>query len=215
MSLWTSPNFPVGAFAYSHGLEWAVECGAVANFSTASDWIDGLLRHGAPRNDLVLAGECWRAAHRGDPGAIEETNALALALAGGRERYLETSAQGAAFLIAVRASWPNALLDLAPTGDIAYPIAFALAAAGHGVGLEMALEGFCLGFLGNLTSAAVRLGVIGQTQGQQLLARFAPRAALMAQACALMTLDDLGGFAYVSDIAAMRHETQYSRLFRS
>jgi len=94
-------------------------------------------------------------------------------------------------------------------------VAVGVAAAGHGIPLEAALEGFVFAFLSNLTSAAVRLGALGQTDGQRVLAALTPNARALAAFAIDATLDDLGGAAFRSDLAALRHETQYTRLFRS
>ena len=168
LAIWLSPAFPVGAFAYSHALEWAVESGAVEDAATLSTWIDDLLRCGSGRNDAILLAASHRAAN--DAAALIEINELALALAPSRERHLETSAQGAAFVIAMRAAWPCAALD-ALDGETAYPVALGAAAAGHHVPLAATLEHFLLAFTANLVSAAVRLGPIGQTDGQRLSLR--------------------------------------------
>jgi urease accessory protein len=216
--LWLSPSFPVGAFAYSHGLEWAVESGDVADAASLRAWLSDLLAFGAPRNDLILFALTFRAAATGDASAVADLNGLAVALAGSSERRLETLAQGAAFLAAARAAWPCATLSLSPAADdqpVAYPIAVALAAAGHDLALRPSLEAFGLAFVANMVSAAVRLGPIGQTEGQRVLAALLQDVRRAAAEAAEASLDDLGGCAWRSDIAAMRHETQYSRLFRS
>jgi urease accessory protein len=214
--LWLSPSFPVGAFAYSHGLEWAVEAGDVTNAATLHDWLDDLLSFGAPRNDAALFALAFRAVVARDKAALSQINELAVALAGSAERRLETVAQGGAFLSAVRNAWSASVFGLLDDDEaVAYPIAVALAAAGHGLPLESSLQAFVLSFAANLVSAAVRLGPIGQSDGQRILAQLLPIVRRVARETMNATLDDLGGCALRSDIAAMRHETQYSRLFRS
>ena len=215
--IWLSPAFPVGAFAYSHGLESAVDHGDIANAATLQNWLDDLVRFGSLRTDAVLAACAWQAARANDDGAVDEVNDLALALAPSQERHLETAAQGGAFIKAVQASWPcEGVERLAQRAEtIAYPVAVAVAAAGHGIALPALLEAYLVAFAGNLVSAAVRLGPVGQTDGQRIIASLAPALCSLAQMAANATLDDLGAFAMRSDVAAMRHETQYSRLFRS
>ena len=215
--IWLSPAFPVGAFAYSHGLEAAVEAGDIANAATLQAWLDDLVRFGSLRSDALLAACAWRAAAAGDMAAAIEINDLTLALAPSKERHLETAAQGGAFVTAVQASWPCALIaQLARQADtIAYPVAVAVAAAAHDVPLPALLDAYLVAFAGNLVSAAVRLGPVGQTDGQKIIARLVPALREAAHLATTGTLDDLGSAALRSDIAAMRHETQYSRLFRS
>jgi len=215
--IWLSPAFPVGAFAYSHGLEAAVEAGDITNAATLQAWLDDLVRYGSLRTDALLAACAWRAAVAGDMAGVIEINDLTLALAPSKERHLETTGQGNAFVTAMQASWPSDLMgELAQGAEpIAYPVAVAVAAAAHGVPLPALLDAYLVAFAGNLVSAAVRLGPVGQTDGQKIIARLVPALREAAQMAASSTLDDLGSAALRSDIAAMRHETQYSRLFRS
>jgi urease accessory protein len=216
--IWLSPGFPVGAFAYSHGLEWAVEAGDIVDARSLQGWLVDLFELGAPRSDAVLFSIAYRSAAAADWPALMEANALAVALTASAERRLETTAQGAAFIAAARAAWdcePLRRLDEAPDKRIAYPIAVAAAASGHGLPLEASLEAFALAQGANLVSAAVRLGSIGQTDGQKILAALLPPIRALAREATHANLADLGGAAFRSDIAAMRHETQYSRLFRS
>jgi urease accessory protein len=216
LAIWFSPMFPVGAFAYSHGLEWAHEAGDIRNAGDLREWLETLVRRGALHNDAILLGEAYRAALQGDAPSLTDINALALAMATSRERRLETATQGNAFLLAIRKSWSCATLDLLEgSEDVAYPIAVAVAAAGHDLPLDATLGMFCLGFVSNLVSAALRLGIIGQSDGQCVIAAFIPIVHETAQGCANKHLDDLGGSAFRSDLASLRHETQYTRLFRS
>jgi urease accessory protein len=216
--LWLSPAFPVGAFAYSHGLEWAYEAGDVTDAASLAAWLADLARFGAPPLDAALFAHAFRAAAAADWPALDEVNELAVALAGSAERRLETTAQGAAFRVAARGAWDCDALARLPARDgepLAYPIAVAAAAAGCGMALDRAAEAFVVGQFANLVSAATRLGVVGQTAGLKILAGILPDLAALARQAAGATLDDLGACALRSDIAAMRHETQYSRLFRS
>ena len=215
--MWLSPAFPVGAFAYSHGLEWAVEAGDVHDLASLRAWVDDLFAYGPGRTDsLLLAAACRAALEEADAG-LRDVNDLALALAPSKERRLETGAQGTAFVVAARAAWPCAALDrLAKlSAEVAYPVAVGTTAAGHDMSLAATLQAFLAGFAANLVSAAVRLGPIGQTDGQRLLAGSLPSIAACTEFALAGTLEDLGGATLRSDIASMRHETQYSRLFRS
>jgi urease accessory protein len=214
--IWLSPAFPVGAFAYSHGLEWAFEAGDVTDAASLQAWLTDLLEHGAARNDGILFAEAYRAS--GDGDALAAVAELALALATSAERRLETVTQGDAFTGAIGKSWPCAAMErlrAAWPGPIAYPVAVGVAAAGHDLPLEDALEAFGLGFVANLVSAAVRLGIVGQTDGQRVTAALVPAIRALASFALGATQDDLGGAAFRSDLAALKHETQYTRLFRS
>jgi urease accessory protein len=206
LATWLSPAFPVGAFSYSHGLEWAVEAGDVRDHDTLHDWLDHLLRHGAPRSDAILL---IHAARDPDDEALAD---LAAALTPSRERRLETTAQGAAFAKAVAAAWPAPGLSDRPAP---YPVAVGRAAGAHGIDPQAAASLFLHAFAGNLCAAAQRLVPLGQTDAQAVVAALAPVAQAVAAEAAAGSLDDLGGFALRSDIAAMRHETQGVRLFRT
>ena len=216
LMLWLSPAFPVGSFAYSQGLEWAVENGDIHDARSLGGWLVDLLTCGAPRADAILFGTCFRAAVAEDWGALTEANAFAIALASSAERRLETTAQGHAYVLAARAAWDcEALRRLALAARVAYPAAVAAAAAGHGLLLDSSLQAFTLAQIAAAVSAVVRLGPIGQTDGQKIQATLIPRIRALAREASGSDLTDLGSCAFRSEIAAMRHETQYSRLFRS
>ena len=212
---WLSPSFPVGAYSYSHGLEWAIEDGTVRNAETLAAWIADVLAHGGGRNDAIF----FVAAYNSEGAALRDIAELAAAFQPSKERHLETTAQGRAFLKAVTAAWPNARLTLAEAAlagtEVPYPVAVAAAAAAHDVPLLPALTTTLSAFVANLVSAGVRAIPIGQSDGQRTIAALMPAVAATAEAALTLTLDDLGGAALRADIASMKHETQYTRLFRS
>ena len=216
--VWLSPSFPVGAFAYSHGLEWAVEAGDISNAATCEAWISDLLVHGSGYNDAIIMAAAYRAVTIRDRAALGEVAELAVAMQPSSERHLEAIAQGNAFLTAARAAWevPSlAFLKSAWDGDVAYPVAVGALSAGHDIPLSTTLDAFLLAFSATLVSAAVRLGPIGQTDAQRILAALMPTIRKTAILASTSTLDDLGSAAFRSDLASLRHETQYTRLFRS
>ncbi len=214
---WTSPAFPVGAFSYSHGLEWAVEDGTVASADDLAAWLNDIVAHGAGRNDAILFCHAYRAAN--DADALAAIAELAAAFQPSKERHLEATAQGRAFLDAVGAAWPTAELAAAASAlsgaSVTYPVAVAVAAAAHAIPLAPALTALLSAFVANIVSAGVRAIPIGQSDGQRVIALLGPAIAAVAETAESATLDDLGGAALAADIASMRHETQYTRLFRS
>lgn len=201
---WMSPAFPTGAFAYSHGLEWAIDSGAVRDGLTLRQWIADLLTQGSGWNDAVLFARCW------DEDAAS-LNELALALATSRERHLETTQLGRAFRNAA-ALFAAPLLE---DEEIAYPIAAGAACKAMGIGRSEALLAWLNGFAASLTSVAVRLVPLGQTAGLEVLRDVGPVLAATAARAASASLEDLGAITLLSDIAAMHHETQRSRVFRT
>ena len=210
---WLSPAFPTGGFAYSHGLEWAVEAGDIRGEADLAVWLNDVLRHGAGRTDAILLRHAHRA---GDLPTLANLAELAAAAQPCLERRAETLGQGGAFALAA-AVWGAPLLAalLAAGGPVPYPIAVGALARAHGVDEDDAAPGLLHAFTANLVSAAVRLVPLGQTAGLCVLAALEPAVADVAAETRAATLDDLGGACFRSDIAAMRHETQYTRLFRT
>jgi urease accessory protein len=215
---WLSPSYPVGAFSYSSGLEWAVEAGDVNDESSLRRWLAMVIEEGGGFCDAVLFVHAYRSATAADDGALRAIAELATALAPSKERFLETTAQGQAFVEATQAAWPCATLDrlkAAWRGPVAYPVAVAVAAAGHGVGLEPTLLAFVHAVTANLISAGLRLIPLGQSDGQRVLAALEPVVAATAQRALTASLDDIGSATVRADLASLHHETQYTRLFRS
>lgn len=207
---WMSPAFPIGAFSYSAGLEQAVVDGSIADAAALQDWLSGALAEGTGWNDAVLLAESYRAA--GDPERRDAVAALADAMAGSRERQMETMLQGEAFLAAA-AAWPTAGDDM--PSRMAYPVAVGAVAGAHATGLEPALAAYLHATASNQVSVAIRCGVLGQRAGIAVLAALECEIAATAARAAASSLDDLGSAALLADIAALRHETLTSRLFRS
>ncbi|WP_232629219.1 urease accessory protein UreF [Methylobacterium sp. Leaf118] len=213
---WLSPAYPVGGFAYSHGLEWAVETGAVADEAGLAAWLGDVLALGAGRNDLILTAHAHRAG--GEGAALAAVNALALAMAPSRELHLETSQQGRSFLDATLAAWPCPALDAvgaALPGPVALPVAVGAAAAAHGTARAPTLAAYGLAFVQAIVSAALRCAPIGQGAGTRIVAALTPRVAALAEAVEPLGLDALGSATLRVDLGSFRHETQYSRIFRS
>jgi urease accessory protein len=215
---WLSPAYPVGAFSYSSGIEWAVEAGDIRDAETLQAWLAVVLTDGGGFCDAVFFAHAHCAIVDGDDAALAAVAELAAAFAPSRERHLETTAQGRAFADTTRAAWPCAALDrlaAAWTGPLAYPIAVAVASAGHGIPLPQALGAYLHAVAANLISAGVRLIPLGQTAGQRVLAGLAPIVASTCDRAIETPLDEVGSATIRADIAGMRHETQYTRLFRS
>lgn len=203
---WLSPSFPVGAFAYSHGLEVAIARGWITSAKDLQGWLMPLLEDGSGRSDAVMLAQAYQAE---DAAALDWIDATARAFAPAAERLMEADLQGAAFARTVREVWG---LDLP---DMVLPVAVGRAARLMDLPLQDACAMYLHAFVANLTSAAIRLVPLGQTEGQAVLARLAPLCSRFAGESAAMTLDDLYSNAFLSDVAAMTHETLEPRLFRS
>jgi urease accessory protein len=177
-----------------------------------------MLADGGGYCDAILFAHAHRAAKGSDDKALRDIAELAAAFAPSKERHLETTAQGNAFIQAMRAAWPCAAVDRLKTiwdGPVAYPVAVAVAASGHGIALEAALAAYLQAVAANWVSAGVRLIPLGQSDGQRVLAALEPAVTATAQRALAASLDDLGSSAFRADLASARHEMQYTRLFRS
>jgi urease accessory protein len=215
---WLSPSFPVGGFSYSSGIEWAVEAGDITDAASLKDWLAAMLAEGAGFCDGVFLAQAHRAVDAGDDAALREVAELAAAFVPSRERQLETSTQGRAFIEIARAAWDCDGLDHAVAqceGAIVHPVAVGIVSAAHAIPLTPSLHAFLHALTSNWISAGARLIPLGQTDSQRVLAALEGVVAATAKRAMAATLDDLGGATFRADLASLRHETQYTRLFRS
>jgi urease accessory protein len=215
---WLSPAFPVGAFSYSSGIEWAVEAGDIRDAVSLRDWLASMLADGAGFCDGVFLAHAHRAASSDDAAALRDIAELAAAFVPSRERQLETSAQGRAFIDIARAAWNcdglNAMIADCD-GAVVYPVAVGVVSAAHAIPLAPTMHAFFHALASNWISAGARLVPLGQTDSQRVLAMLEPVVVATAKRALEATLDDLGSATFRADLAGMRHETQYTRLFRS
>jgi urease accessory protein len=206
---WLSPVFPTGGFAYSAGLEKAVQSGLVRNSAGLGEWLEAQYRYGSIRNDAILLASAHRSG--GDGSTLLELSGLAEALADGAARHRETMNLGRSFLEAA-AHWPG-LQDI-PKG-LALPVAIGAAASRSGIDLEDCLQAFLNGFAVNQLQAAIRLSVTGQNGAAKTLAGLEPLILRTANDCARTDIDGLGSCTFNAAIAAMNHEMLEPRLFLS
>lgn len=200
---WLSPSFPVSAFAYSHGLEWAISEGHVTDASTLKDWLLTVLQTGSGGVDGALVA----AAARGeDLTALSE---LAEALASSAERWAETRDQGAAFVATTNALYDETLPAMP------YPVAFGARAGKLGLPVAEIVSLYLQAFAANLISAAVRFVPLGQTEGQKVSAALHPVLHQLGAELAEQPVDQIASGAVMSDFAAMAHETMDVRIFKS
>jgi urease accessory protein len=212
---WLSPAYPVGAFSYSHGIETAVEEGFVKDRVSLIAWLETVLLAGTGRVDGALFAAAWRAATAKDWPTFDAIAERAAAWRGTSEMALESRQQGGSFLSITRTAWPHPDLD-SVRDELSLPVAVALAAAVHGIGLDAALGGYLHAFTANLISAAVRTVPLGQTDGQRALAGLEGAVRRTVEAALAVTdLDEVGAATPLLDWCSLRHETQYTRLFRS
>ena len=212
---WTSPAYPVGGFSYSHGIEMAVEEGRITKRDHLVRYIESVLRQGAGRVDAALLAHAHRAT---DDAAVDEIAELAAAWRGTAETALESTQQGGSFASVTISAWPDARFAAFAQrhrGRLSHSVAFGAAAGMAGMPLRATLFAFLQGFCANLVSAGVRLVPLGQTDGQLATAALLPVISACTDDALNTSLDDLGTAAPLLDMLSMRHETQYTRLFRS
>ena len=200
---WLSPAFPIGGFAYSHGLEWAINKGYVSNREELQKWVSDLLEYGSLKNDAILIKLVLQGS---DP---KEINELAMALCPASERLSETQLQGGAFCKIMREVWS---LEI---DDLTLPIALALAAKNESIDQNLVVPAYLHSFCSNLISVAMRLIPIGQTDGQKTLRELSPLISDSVRAVAKSNKDDLGSACFLSDVSAMQHEYLQPRVFKT
>jgi urease accessory protein len=206
LTQWLSPAYPTGAFAWSHGLEAAIHAGWVRDAHSLQDWLEDLLTDGTGRSDAIFIAlaECC-----GSPKALHRLDQTARAFCASSERVTESDRQGAAFARVTRRVWD---LDLP---DCLLPVALGRAAHLMALPVPEVTALYLQNFASNLIAAAQRMMPLGQTDAQAVLARLTPLCASVAADAETVSEDDLYSNCFLSDIAAMRHETQDPRLFQS
>lgn len=202
LARWLSPAFPLGSFAYSHGLEAAMAEGRVATAAQVGDWVSDVLRFGSGWVDAVFLAQALR------PGADHDAlGEMARAMAASRERWQETSDQGAAFVRTVNAVTGQSLAS-APL-----PVAVGRAARELGLPSDEVVALYLNAFATALVQAAVRFIPLGQTGGQAVLARLAPEIVGIAGRAVAADIEDVLSASFGADLSAMEHETLQPRIF--
>ncbi len=216
---WLSPAFPVGSFAFSHALEAAAESGSVADRASLQNWVSAVIVCGSGRIDSDILRDAYRVAAVDDVEALLIANRRGLAFRATAEMAIETTAQGAAFLDTCRAAWPEPFLDrwakALDGASVCYAAAVGAAIARAGLPLEWALTAYLQAMASNLVSTGLRLGIVGQTDGQRILAALEPVICTAAARALTREPEAFGSATFAVELASMAHETQYTRLFRS
>ncbi len=215
-----SPALPVGGFSYSEGLEIAIEAAGVHTEAATAAWLLEQLRLTQVRGDMAVvhaAVQAWRTA---DHARVRSLNDWVLHTRETSELRLQTEQMGRSlgdWLRNQHADAPHILSDIAVLAALppTYPVAFALAAATTQARPEDVLLAYTFGWAENMVQAAIKSVPLGQNAGQRILAQL---AAVIPQATAQALQvgdEDRQAFSPMLAILSARHETQYSRLFRS
>ena len=217
LRLWQliSPALPVGAFAYSQGLEYAAEAGWVKNENEAYDWIKGVAENALVTLDLPVMARLYRAWQSDDRVALNYWGRFLIASRESGELLAETRSIGRALAtllsdldIEEAKAWRNA-------SDCSFPLMFTLASFKWGITVENALMGYLWTWCENQVAAGIKIIPLGQTAGQRLLLKLTGDMPLWCEKALRCEDHDIGILCPGLAIASALHETQYSRLFRS
>jgi urease accessory protein len=210
-----SPALPIGGFTYSQGLEWAVEARWVHDRNTLQDWLESLLAHSIATLDLPVLLRLQRAFTKADRGVVEHWCNYLLACRETRELRTEERQRGAALAKLL----PSLGIDIPPglekTTASCQIAALALAASHWQIPPEKTCGGYTWSWLESTATAGVKLIPLGQTQGQQIVLALAEKIPAAVSNAMRVRDEDIGSSSPAQAIASSRHETQYTRLFRS
>jgi urease accessory protein len=209
-----SPALPVGGFSYSEGLEAAIEWAGVGNEEGASDWLGGQLHLSLARSDLAIVAQAVPAWRNGELARLRELNDWVFQTRESSEFRLQTEQMGRSFVewLKLRHADAAAVFDTLPAS---YPIAFAFAASRTEAPVRDACLAFAFGWAENMAAAAVKAVPLGQSAGQRILGRLTAEIPAAVDRALALADDGRQAFSPMLAVLSARHETQYSRLFRS
>ena len=213
-----SPALPIGAYSYSQGLEWAIEARQVHDAASAATWIGDMLRLVVARGEAAMLWRLAEAAERGDWPQVSDWNELFRASRETAELRAETEQMGGSLarLAGDLGLLDDAARDAADTmAPVTLPAAYALASRGFGIAPQDALTAYVWSWLENQVLCAVKIIPLGQLAGQRLLVELGAQVPAAAELARSIADADISTFAPGLVIASSRHETQYTRLFRS
>ena len=214
---WLSPTFPIGAYGYSHGLEWAVEAGDVDSRASLIDWLEADLCYGSVRNEAIFFSEAYHCVVADDHARLAQVAELAAVSRGTREFSLEASQQAAACLTMLQQVWPDPKLDALSRIPVSPILAVVLGvrSAREHIPANIALPAFLYSYVANLVTAAIRLIPLGQTDGQLAIVALEQAVLSTGLYARNASLEEIGSAGFMVELSSIRHETQYTRLFRS
>jgi urease accessory protein len=198
---WFSPNFPIGSFNFSHGLEAAVEMKFIHDSFTLENWISNLITDGSGKTDVILLSNAYRG---------KNINELALALCPSKERWIESIKLGKSFSKNIRDNWSYNIED-----ELAFPVALGKAGSFFSIPLDQLLIIFLQSFASNLITFGMKHIPLGQSAGQKILINLIP--VIQAQSMKYKNYDitDIGSSAFISDLASMYHENLKNRIYQT
>ena len=198
---WFSPNFPIGSYNFSHGLEAAIDMNFVNDIVSLENWITYLISYGSGRNDSILLSNTYQG---------KKINDLAFALCTSKERWVETKQLGNAFCKNINENWSFNIGN-----NLAYPVAVGKAGAFFKIPLEQLLITFIQSFVSNLVNVGIKHIPLGHSDGQKILIKLLPTIKELALNYKDYDIDDLGTSAFMSDLTSMYHETLKNRIYQT
>jgi urease accessory protein len=210
-----SPALPIGGFSYSEGMEAAVDASLVKDEESAAEWLLGQLHLTLARADLAVLGQAIPAWQQHDMQRIGELDAWVLQTRETSEFRQQTEQMGRSLVEWLRSVRPELVEGLAAQTHFTYPVAFALAASATGASTRDCLLAFAFGWAENMVQAALKSVPLGQNAGQRVLGRLSRDIPVAVDVALALHDEDRQAFSPMLAILSARHETQYSRLFRS
>ncbi|MBL6846849.1 urease accessory protein UreF [Alphaproteobacteria bacterium] len=198
---WFSPNFPIGSFNFSHGLEAAVEMKFIHDSFTLENWISNLITDGSGKTDVILLSNAYRG---------KNINELALALCPSKERWIESIKLGKSFSKNIRDNWSYNIED-----DLAFPVALGKAGSFFSIPLDQLLIIFLQSFASNLITFGMKHIPLGQSAGQKILINLIPIIQAQSMKYKNYDIKDIGSSAFISDLASMYHENLKNRIYQT
>lgn len=210
-----SPSLPVGSFTYSQGLEWAIEKGWVNTPETLADWLSAQMTHAIATLELPVLRQIHANLSRGDINAVKYWCEFMIASRETKELRQEERQRGIAFARLLPQLGIELDTDLQTCVKQTQLMAFALAAVNWHIDIDKLCNAYAWGWLENTVMSGVKLIPLGQSAGQHILFTLTERIPVIVAQSATWPIDDIGSFTPAQIIASCRHETQYTRLFRS
>jgi urease accessory protein len=198
---WFSPNFPIGSYNFSHGLETAIEIGFVQNSLSLETWISDLVFYGSGKTDCILLANSYEGLNIND---------LAFALCSSKERWLETTQLGKSFGKNIKENWGYNIED-----NLSFPVAIGKAGAHFLIPLEHLIIAFLQSFVSNLIIIGIKHIPLGQSDGQKILINLIPIIKQQALIYKDYKLTDIGSASFISDLTSMLHETEKNRIYQT
>ena len=208
---WNNQSYPIGSYSFSSGLEYAVEMDVIKSSKDLERWLKDHLEFGSLKSDAILLTETWKLKKNNKDSDIIELNNFAISLNQSREKFIENYEQGKAFIKISKDTWKHKFVN----DQLMFPLAYASSAVQENISLENTLLSFLHTSLGILLGAGIKLIPLGQTEGQKIQVTLNYHVEKEYKKILKQDLNNIGNCGWFSDIISMRHENQFTRIFRT